>query len=893
MNLSRKLSLMVMVCVLSVLIPALLFFYYSSQKSLLRTEMAEIKNQTQLLVDIHRTNLIATHSSLQSLARLLSRELSQARPYAIDNFNRTMMRSDDGIWRNRREIYDGSSQAGLFLPIDDEPTDSDKSFYGTALDVFTKYGSALPLNGVADNVWMLRHDRSELIFDLSYPDFVYLMMPDTDYTTTPWMTLASPEQNPDRVVKWTPALFDDVSKTWMVSAVYPLDIDGQWRATLGHDIQLKDLFSLLYSQADEYKGEQHIIVDSRGGFILAGPWQQELEQNPETFELDPNETALIQVLQQPVSARAQLQNAIFIQGRSYQVVAISIEPMGWHYLRLVPTDEVLAPLINKTVHIGLIMIFTIFLLAVMINVAARKLLVNPLIMLTHRLRDYAQGKTSPQTQLLSTHDELEELSRAIDRMHKDLTEESQQIIKSERRYRRVINNVREVIVQIDAQGKWRFLSSVWKSLTGYEYRSSLNKSVVDFVHPVDRVVVQKTLESLITDSINSWQGELRMMTEDKRYVWVDMSLQRNRDADSNSSALIVGTVENIHLIRLRRTINDTLRTAEQMVLASACSVDVVLDFICNEMVHILDVDLFWIKLCQAKDVRLFSAGEGDDFLFDERGIWSGLHESDSPVMRCIDQAELIRVTVDSDLSSTWQQRLNYDCLLDNVFLPFCFGNEMQGVIGVQTVTVKRFDRDYQSMLSSFSANLRLICQLAEDQHMMRLHQAAVEKTANAIMITNADGAIEWVNHAFERYSMYCLDEVIGQTPRLLKSSEQPQGYAKNIWQTISSGNVWQGELVNRRKDGSLVYIFQTITPLVDAQGTITHYIAVIEDISERKADQERIAFMATHDELTDLPNRNLLSDRLNQAIAQSQRHQTKMAVLFIDLDQFKIINDSL
>jgi diguanylate cyclase (GGDEF)-like protein/PAS domain S-box-containing protein len=306
---------------------------------------------------------------------------------------------------------------------------------------------------------------------------------------------------------------------------------------------------------------------------------------------------------------------------------------------------------------------------------------------------------------------------------------------------------------------------------------------------------------------------------------------------------------------------------------------------------------------------------------------------------------------------------------------------------------------------------------------LRLQSAALEAAVNAIVIADRDGSIVWVNQAFTAMTGYSKEEVLGKNPRLLKSGEQPESYYAKLWSTILSGEVWRGEIVNRRKDGTIYTEEMTITPVTQKVGTVveTHFVAIKQDISERKqvehalrcaeekyrtifedavvgifqttpdgrplninramaemhgydspkqllaevsnmalqlfvdptrmdalrrmlgkesvvrgaevevykrdhkkkwvlmnlravrdasgkivlhegtaeditdrkVAEERVRFLAHFDPLTGLPNRNLLQDRLSQALAGARRRQDKVAVLFLDLDQFKTVNDSL
>ena len=302
---------------------------------------------------------------------------------------------------------------------------------------------------------------------------------------------------------------------------------------------------------------------------------------------------------------------------------------------------------------------------------------------------------------------------------------------------------------------------------------------------------------------------------------------------------------------------------------------------------------------------------------------------------------------------------------------------------------------------------------AEEQ--LKLQSAALEAAANAIVITDFRGTIQWVNQAFTTMTGYSAEEVLGKNPRLLKSGKQPQSYYADLWSTVSSGKVWHGELINRRKDGTTYIEEQTITPLAQNVGEAnwTHFVAIKQDITERKQTEkelrltqfsvehasdnifwsnsqghfvyvnkaacdslgysreellslsvpdlnprfrkeedwstfweelkrrgsitfegqnttkrgrvfqvevtanylefdgqeysfafvrditarklaeDRVHYLAFYDDLTGLPNRSLLQDRLTKTLADGRRQKYKVALLFLDLDRFKDINDSL
>ena len=162
-----------------------------------------------------------------------------------------------------------------------------------------------------------------------------------------------------------------------------------------------------------------------------------------------------------------------------------------------------------------------------------------------------------------------------------------------------------------------------------------------------------------------------------------------------------------------------------------------------------------------------------------------------------------------------------------------------------------------------------------------------------MIVTDDKGVILRVNRTFMKTTGYSAENVVGQTPRLLKSGRHSPAFYAAMWETIQRTGAWQGEIWNCRYDGEVYPEWLTITAVKDDRGQTTHYVGTHTDITQRKAAEDEIRHLAFYDSLTLLPNRRLLRDRLHQALAASARNQRQGALLFIDLDNFKILNDTL
>lgn len=205
------------------------------------------------------------------------------------------------------------------------------------------------------------------------------------------------------------------------------------------------------------------------------------------------------------------------------------------------------------------------------------------------------------------------------------------------------------------------------------------------------------------------------------------------------------------------------------------------------------------------------------------------------------------------------------------------------------VSLSGFEMDGKSYLHAI---IRDVSRRKQVEQQLRIAATAFE-AQQAIVITDADTRILQVNRAFTEVTGYSAQEAVGQTPRLLKSGRHDAAYYKLMWRAILGEGVWQGEIWNRRKSGEVYPEWLTVAAVKDDKGRVTHFVASHTDITMHKAAEEEIRHLAFYDPLTRLPNRRLLMERLQRVLAGSKRCRQHGALLFIDLDNFKTLNDTL
>ena len=188
---------------------------------------------------------------------------------------------------------------------------------------------------------------------------------------------------------------------------------------------------------------------------------------------------------------------------------------------------------------------------------------------------------------------------------------------------------------------------------------------------------------------------------------------------------------------------------------------------------------------------------------------------------------------------------------------------------------------------------RMALEIGKREGELQRLSMVIEQSPESIVITDTAGCILYVNEAFQRITGYARGEVLGRNPRILNGGLTPRATYEQMWATLLAGEVWRGEFHNVRKDGSAYLELATIAPIKDAGGTVTHYVAVKEDITQRKQSEALLHRLAYFDALTGLPNRALLHDRIAQAIRSGVRRESFGMLMLVDIDRFRQLNDTL
>ncbi len=333
--------------------------------------------------------------------------------------------------------------------------------------------------------------------------------------------------------------------------------------------------------------------------------------------------------------------------------------------------------------------------------------------------------------------------------------------------------------------------------------------------------------------------------------------------------------------------------------------NILLNSICQVLAERVPFELVWIGV-PAEDGWLrpvATSSQSSLYLQSARvSVDANKREGQGPLGTAVrtGSADVFNDFMYNPLSLPWRstaEKFNYQSVGG---FPLHRGGKCFGGIGVYSSEVNFFTPARISLMNGLAEDITFALDNLDREKQQRLAAIKLEQAATVfehskegILVTDAFKRIISVNKSFTDITGYSAEEVIGHSPKLFSSGHHDQEFFHNIWKSINTNGSWQGEIWNRRKSGEVFPEALTIIRVQDDVGNVINYLAIFGDISERKLAEERIQKLAHYDVLTGLPNRILFNDRLEQAIIHALRSETKVALLFLDLDRFKQINDTL
>lgn len=307
-------------------------------------------------------------------------------------------------------------------------------------------------------------------------------------------------------------------------------------------------------------------------------------------------------------------------------------------------------------------------------------------------------------------------------------------------------------------------------------------------------------------------------------------------------------------------------------------------FIVDQLYLLFDFPLLWVGQYNRKEEEvkvLFSLGEQSS-LSPAQTVYTSSDDAIHPAVRACQKMEMAFDEVSDENKQKYRL----------MAFPFLSKKDVMGVLSV-LVPIQRIDHIIINRLENIALRLGMILQIAEDQNFLRLLGTAISSAQNAIFITDAEWRFIWANEAFTKLSGYSLEEISGKTPRILRSGLHPSAFYDKVLESLESAKTWRGEVVNRRKDGSLFTIDEVITPILNREGKIIHFVAVSDDLTERKNAEGKILHLSNYDQLTGLPNRSLFYEKIGESIKKAEEKKEITAVLLFDLCDFNRVNDTL
>lgn len=456
----------------------------------------------------------------------------------------------------------------------------------------------------------------------------------------------------------------------------------------------------------------------------------------------------------------------------------------------------------------------------------------------------------------------EEVLRGSELLKEEITERrqaEQSLREINERFRAITENLQDGILSI-CDGKIIYINEAGASMVGCRPEEITGISPMKLVYHEDLPLAEKTFADLISGKTERADIRIRfrnLKSDDQIYVNVHAGVLDTIECEKN----LIGTIKDItDAHRLQQEIDNSEKRTS-LILESA-----------GEGIYGLDME-GRITFANPTATKYFGIAEED--LKGKTEHEAGIHWHDeSETQEAESRYPAILTLQDGKIrnihESFFRTSVNTRFPVDYTVTPIIENERTIGAVVVFRDITERILRDNE----------------------LRLSGALFKYTAEAMMITDRQLQILSVNPAFSQITGYSEREVLGKKPAILRSGRHNESFYREMWDTLTSEEHWKGEIWNRKKSGEIYVQRLTISAIKDSSGDITNYVSVFSDITKEKMAEEATEYRANHDALTGLANRTSLMDRLENAINNAGRKHYRLAVVFIDLDDFKTVNDT-
>ncbi|WP_417067586.1 EAL domain-containing protein [Niveibacterium terrae] len=433
---------------------------------------------------------------------------------------------------------------------------------------------------------------------------------------------------------------------------------------------------------------------------------------------------------------------------------------------------------------------------------------------------------------------------------------------SEARFRSTFEQAAVGMAMCSLSGRYTRVNRRYSEICGHSEAELLQSDFRIITDPRDREHTEQMFSHLLETPDRTASLDKRLQRPDGSRVWVHVTASVMRSMRREATQFI----EVLEDITLRREAERVLRKSEGQLRTVLSALD--------EGIVLRDTT-GRVLLCNASAAQIYGLSEEDlslSLLQDKNihHIWANGRPR-----------ELASLPCQKALNNSSPSR-------DNVCI-----RQADGSIRWLSMNCEPLLREEDGEVYAVLSTISDITERRRSEDELRLAATVFDNSVEAILIFDADKRILRVNPAFTKATGFRAEEVIGRSGEFLASSRHDEEFQNTVWAAVAECGFWQGEMWNTRKNGSVFPEWLSISAVHDERGATTSFVAEFSDITERKASEARIAYLAHHDPLTALPNRTLLQDRLLQAVARANREQSMVGLLFLDLDRFKTINDSL